>query len=114
MAARRGVLLAILLTAVVAMFFLSRLQEVQGSDLDWRLGVGLAVVALIGAAGNRPAWGVAFVVSALAAALAWAVALTRMDEVTYPAVAAVVTIVPIALWGLKPAGEPVAPPLDQG
>jgi hypothetical protein len=114
MSAHRANLVSILIAGFVALFFLSRLDEVQRAGFEWTPGVLAIVVILAGIAQNRLAWATSFVVAVVASGFGWAIASTRLDEPAHATIAAVGTVIALALWGLKPVDEPIAPPPDQG
>lgn len=98
----RRILIPILVAALVALFSLAQLREVQRAGFEWTPGFITLLVLVAAIAGNRPAWALAFVVAGIGVTLGWVVALSRLDEPAHAAVAAVGTVVLISLWGLRP------------
>jgi len=114
----RWLLVAILVAGLGGLAALSYVDGASSAGLDPIVtrpyGVGLfALVLFVAAArGNRPAWGLTFVVSAIGAGISLFLALAQPHIALRWAIASGYAVVALALWGLKPA-EASAPP-NQG
>jgi hypothetical protein len=110
----RGLLIAILVAAVVALVSLSQLREVERSGFEWTPGIVTVIVLLLAVTGHRFAWGLAFALSAIAAGFQLVYALSDLGAHSRMAVASVEAVVVLTLWLLRPEDEPAPSPRDQG
>ncbi len=109
---RRGLLIAVLVAALVALATMSRLEEVHRSGFEWTPGLITVIVVILAITGRPLAWGISFGLGAVGACIQTVYALGDLGEPARLAVAAVAAIVVLALWGLKPAEA--ASPRNQG